>query len=138
MDWITDMSTYATWGFPVNKIPCDPRDHMLGRTGNRIQGRPEISRRCFQILGEVDLFLSLEGSRASDFLEVGLKRSSLAARIQFFGGHHRCCAHGGLCRGGCFGLLILTRHGFVLSLSVLQSGSEVFGYRPKRCGFSTL
>ena len=31
MDWITDMSTYATWGFPVNKIPCNPRDHMLGR-----------------------------------------------------------------------------------------------------------
>ena len=31
MDWITDMSTYATWGFPVDKIPCDPHDHMLGR-----------------------------------------------------------------------------------------------------------
>ena len=31
MDWITDMSTYATWGFPTDKIPCNPHDHMLGR-----------------------------------------------------------------------------------------------------------
>ena len=35
-------------------------------------------------------------------------------------------------------MLVLTRHGFVLSLSVSRSGSEMFGYRPKRFGFSTL
>ena len=111
---------------------------MLGCGRDGIKRRPEVGGGRLQILGEIDLFFSLESSRSPDFLEVGLERSALASRVQFFGRNDRCSSHGGLCGGGCLGLLVLTRHGFVLSLSVSRSGSEMFGYRPKRFGFSTL
>jgi hypothetical protein len=61
-------------------------DDIARRERNHVERSAQLGCRALQVLCEQDLLLATQRARATDFLEVGLKRSSLAPRIQILDG----------------------------------------------------
>ncbi len=67
-------------------------DHVVGGTGEGVEGPTQRLGRGLQLLGEHHLFLAAQRAGAADLLEVGLERPPLAARVQVFCGDGCFCA----------------------------------------------